>query len=289
MTQEPLALAHRDALVPLLAARWPADGPSEATLADPWFANLYLFRQAHAWQWRPGHWPCIAGQAYDGTRLVLPLFDLAAAPVGVLPSLLKGSDAFGPLSAAQAATLDQALWRLDSHRDEADYLYAAEQFRHYRGRLLQKKRNLVKQLLAEHEVEAVPYTPALAAQADGVLLGWMIDKAKNPGDTDDGPCREALALADRLGLEGTLYRIEGRAAGFLLAETVRPGVMVMRFSKGLDTYKGLYQHMFQQFCCARPGLHWLNFEQDLGLANFRQTKLSYQPVALLEKFRARLR
>ena len=65
--------------------------------------------------------------------------------------------------------------------------------------------------------------------------------------------------------------------------------MVMRFSKGLDACKGLYQHMFQQFCRARPGLLWLNFQQDLGLANFRQTKLSYQPVALLEKFRARLR
>jgi hypothetical protein len=34
---------------------------------------------------------------------------------------------------------------------------------------------------------------------------------------------------------------------------------------------------------------WLNFEQDMGLANFRRTKLSYRPVALLSKFRVRLR
>jgi hypothetical protein len=283
---EPLALAQRDTLAPLLAARWGTDDAVEQTLADPWFANLYLFRAAHSWRWLPGDWPCIGGHAYDGTRLLLPLFDLAQAPLPQLRGLLAEGGCFGPLSAAQAARLDPAAWSFSAQRDDADYLYPADQFRHYRGRLLQKKRNLMKQLLAAHEVEAVAYTPALADEAARVLAGWMDDKAQAPGATDDGPCLEALALSDRLGLEGTLYRIEGHAAGFLLAEPVRPGLMVMRFAKALDAYKGLYQHMFQQFCQARPALQWLNFEQDLGRANFRQTKLSYQPSALLDKIRA---
>jgi len=57
----------------------------------------------------------------------------------------------------------------------------------------------------------------------------------------------------------------------------------MRFAKGLDAFKGLYQHMFQHYCQAMPQVAWLNFEQDLGLANFRRTKLSYKPAALLSK------
>jgi hypothetical protein len=36
-------------------------------------------------------------------------------------------------------------------------------------------------------------------------------------------------------------------------------------------------------------VQWLNFEQDMGLANFRRSKLSYQPSALISKFRVRLR
>lgn len=288
-TGEALSLAQRATLASLLAARWQGGDAVEHTLADPWFANLYLFRAAHDWRWLGGDWPCISGHAYDGARLLLPLFQLHAAPPDTLCALLAEGASFGPLSAAQAARLDPALWSCSSQRDDADYLYPADQFRHYRGRLLQKKRNLVKQLLAAHAVDATPYTPVLAEEAAQVLRGWMDDKAKAAGDTDDGPCLEALALSDQLGLEGALYRIDGRAAGFLLAETIRPGVMVMRFAKGLDAYKGLYQHMFQQFCTARPALQWLNFEQDLGHANFRQTKLSYQPSALLEKFRARLR
>jgi uncharacterized protein len=290
-TDEPLTLAHGDELRPLLAARWGRDlaEAPQATLSDPWFANLLLFRTAHGWRLRRGEWPCIAGHTYDGARVLLPLFDLATAPRSVLRDLLRGHDAFAPLSAAQAARLPAGHFGSSASRDDADYVYPAEQFRTYRGTLLQKKRNLVKQLLARHRVEAVAYAEALAAEASPVLDAWLAAKGKPAGTADDTACREALGAAGRLGLEGTLYRIDGRAVGFVLAEPVAPGVMVMRFAKGLDAYKGLYQHMFQAFCQARPALRWLNFEQDLGLANFRQTKQSYQPAMLLAKHRVTLK
>lgn len=286
---EPLTLAHRAEIEPLLAARWRDDDTPEATLSDPWFANLYLFRVAHDWRLQRGDWPGISGRAYDGARLLLPLFDLSTAPREALRTLLHGHDAFAPFSDAQAARLDPSAFTSTASRDDADYLYTAEQFRHYRGTLLQKKRNLVRQLLAAHGVETVRYTAALAHEAAQVLDGWMDDKHKQPGETDDGPCREALVLADALGLDGWLHRIAGRPAGFVLAQRIRPGVAVMRFAKGLDAYKGLYQHMFQHYVLQDRGVHWLNFEQDLGQANFRQTKQSYAPVALLAKHRVRLR
>lgn len=286
---EPLTLAYRSELEALLGARWRADDAPERTLSDPCFANLFLFRAAHDWRWLRGSHPCIAGRAYDGARLLLPLFDLQHAPPDALRDLIQGHDAFGPLSDAQAARLDPAVFELSASRDDADYLYAAERFRHYRGALLRKKRNLVKQLLAAHRVEAVRYSEALAAEATQVLIGWLDDKGKRPGEADDLPCREALALAGTLGLDGWLHRIEGRPAGFVLAQRIRPGVAVMRFAKGLNAFKGLYQHMFQHYVASDAGVYWLNFEQDLGLANFRRTKLSYQPVALLAKHRVTLR
>jgi len=286
---EALSLAHQTEIEPLLQARWQATDKAETTLADPWFANLLLFQAAHGWRLLRGRWPCIAGQAYDGARLLLPLFDLQQAPLEVLRSLLAGHDAFGPLSDAQAARLDPRRFAFAASRDDADYLYSAEQFRHYRGSVLQKKRNLVKQLLALHDVEPVRYSQALADEAATVLQGWLHDKGKRAGDSDDRPCLQALALAGQLGLDGWLHRIAGQPAGFVLAQRVRPGVAVMRFAKGLPAFKGLYQHMFQHYARSDPGLCWLNFEQDLGLANFRQTKLSYQPVALLNKLRVTLR
>jgi hypothetical protein len=286
---EPLALAHRDEVEPLLERRWLEVDPPPSALSDPWFANLYLFRAVHGWRLLRGACPCIAGRAYDGTRLLIPLFQLQDAPVAAVRELLREHDAFGPLSDAQLARLDPSVYQSRSSRDDADYLYPAANFLHYRGTLLNKKRNLVKQLLAAHGVEALPYGPDLAGEARQVLDGWVQAKRQPPGATDDMACLEALALAGTLGLEGFLYRVDGRAAGFVLAQRIREGVYVMRFAKGDSACNGIYQHMFQHFCRAVPQARWLNFEQDLGLANFRQTKLSYQPCALLAKHRVTLR
>jgi hypothetical protein len=286
---ELLSLGHRAEIEPLLTARWAQELPAELTLSDPWFANLYLFRRAHDWRLLRAPLPCIAGRGYDGARLLIPLFDLQSAPQDVLHELLRGYDAFGPLSAMQAARLDAKRFVSHSSRDDADYLYPAEQFRHYRGVGLNKKRNLVKQLHAAHHVEAVPYRETMAEEGRRVLEAWMDAKGKQPGEADAAACMEALTLCGTLGLHGFLYRVAGRSAGFVLAQMIRPGVSVMRFAKGLDAFKGLYQHMFQHYCRCMPEVAWLNFEQDLGLANFRHTKLSYKPVALLSKIRVTLR
>lgn len=286
---EPLTPQHRAELEPLLLQRRQAAGAAEATLSDATFGNLLLFRAAHDWRLLRGDLPCIAGRAYDGTRLLLPLFELSTADPAALHLRLQGHDAYGPLCDAELGRLPPARFHVQSSAADADYLYTAERFRHYRGTRLQKKANQVRQLLAQHPVDAEPYHEALAADAAGVLQGWLHDKAKAAGDTDDGPCLQALHQASALGLSGSLYRVNGRAAGFVLAEALAPGVEVMRFAKALDEFKGLYPHMFQQHCLQRPALRWVNFEQDLGLPNFRRAKRAYQPERLLAKHRVRPR
>lgn len=287
---EPLALSHQAEVESALAALARATpGAPEHAISDPTFANLYLFRRAHDYRYRRGALPCIAGHTYDGTRHLLPLFNVAAADPAALHALLRGGECLYPLSQPQAAALDPARFDWTASRDDADYLYPAAHFRHYRGTRLNKKRNLMKQLLAAHEVTAVPFTSAGLDAALQVLAGWMKAKAKATGEADEAPCAEALQLAPRLGLHGFVYHADAVPAGFVLAEALRPGVWVMRFAKGLDNFKGIYQFMFQHFCASLPDVQWLNFEQDMGLPNFRRSKLSYQPSALIPKFRVHAR
>lgn len=264
-------------------------GQGEQALSDPPFSNLYLFRHVHDYRYLPGPFACIAGRTYDGARHLLPLFELQRAPVQTLRELLHGHDCFYPLGASQIDALDPALLEWTSSRDDADYLYPATHFRHYRGTALNKKRNLVKQFLSARAVTAEPYSTDRLSDALAVLAGWMQAKRKAAGEADEIACTEALQLAPRLGLQGFLHRADGEPAGFVLAQPIQPGVWVMRFAKGLNRFKGIYQHMFQHFCLGVPEVQWLNFEQDMGLAGFRRTKLSYQPSALIPKFRVRLR
>lgn len=156
-------------------------GQGEQTLADLTFANLFLFRAVHRYRFRQGDWPCISGQSYDGLTHLLPLFDLQTAPLEVLRDLLHGHEGFFPLSGFQLKCLDPRRFAWTASRDDADYVYPAHQFVHYRGSVLQKKRNLVKQLHGAHMVTAQPYAPDAMDDALKVLEQWMHAKGKPAG------------------------------------------------------------------------------------------------------------
>ena len=265
-------------------------GSGEQCLSDHAFSNLYLFRRVHDYRYLPGPYPCVSGRTYDGVRHLMPLVPLREVPASAVQTLLGDRDCFFPVAHRDVQTLDPQLFVCTQSRDDADYLYGAANFCDYRGRALAKKRNLMKQLLAAHKLRCEPYAPALRQDALAVLDGWMHDKAKGKGEADQAACVEALQHAPQFGLEGFVHYVDAEPAGFLLAQEIQPTVFVMRFAKGLNAFKGIYQYMFHHFCTHfdRP-VAWLNFEQDMGLANFRRTKLSYQPASLLEKFRVRLR
>jgi hypothetical protein len=284
----PLNLNLQAEIEPILEQR--VRGMGEQCLSDHAFSNLYLFRHIHVYRYLPGSRPCVSGLTYDGVRHLLPLFHLHDVPVPEVDALLGGYDCFYPLAHREVETLDPRVFVCSESRNDADYLYASANFRDYRGAALGKKRNLMNQLLAAHELRGEPYSGELRDDAMAVLDAWMHDKVKGKGEADQAACIEAQLHAMEFGLEGFVHHADARPAGFLLAQEIQPAVFVIRFAKGINAFKGIYQYMFHHFCTRfeRP-VNWLNFEQDMGLANFRRTKLSYRPVSLLRKFRVRLR
>jgi hypothetical protein len=266
------------------------EGTAEQCLSDWSAGNLYLFRRVHDYRLHQGEFAYLSGHTYDGTAHVMPLFDLDKAPASVVADLALDARCLYPVSEAQKSRLDPERFRFSTSRDDADYLYPADNFRFYRGSMLGKKRNLMKQLLAAHVVRAQPFSPACRDTAAHVLKTWMDDRGKGEGEADHLACLEALEHAHLLGLEGFVFLSDDEPAGFLLAEEMQPGVFVIRFAKGIDRFKGIAQYMFHHFCTAfhRP-VRWMNFEQDMGLENFRRTKASYQPAGLLSKYRVFLR
>ncbi|MDM0024557.1 phosphatidylglycerol lysyltransferase domain-containing protein [Variovorax saccharolyticus] len=287
MSGLPLTLALREPIEPALARL--REGSGAQCLSDHAFSNLYLFRAAHDYRFHPGDWPCVSGRAYDGTRHLMPLFALQAAPPDVLRGLLAGHDCLYPIPQSQAAGLCASQFRHWSSPDDADYLFDARQFADFPGRALAKKRNQVRQLLARCTPRCLPFDADTAGAARQVLQGWMAQKGKSRGDADESACLEAIADAAAFGLEGFVHFEGSQPLGFVLAQELQPGVFAMRFAKGLDSHVGIYPYMFQHFCrsFARP-VDWLNFEQDMGLAGFRRSKRSYGPAALISKLRVAL-
>lgn len=283
----PLTLALYDeveACMRTLRSAYGTQTPSEYA-----FSNLYLFRQAHDYRYRRGSLPCIAGTTYDGVRHVLPLFDPRERTTTELAHMLGAHACLYPVPEAVLPAFDPDRFQWTASEDDADYFYPAANFRAYRGQLLHKKKNLMQQLLSTHQIDARALADDTLHDARAVLAAWMHDKDKRAGDTDDGACMEALQLHACFRMDGLVYYDGAKPVGFLIAQELTPTVAVMRFAKGCDSHKGIYQYMFHHYCSSRPRLEWINFEQDLGLANFRQTKRSYQPSSMLRKYRVSLR
>jgi hypothetical protein len=282
-----LHLVMASEISPLLTKR--NLGMYERTLAELTFANLWLFRRSHKWKFHEGDWPCISGVGYDGLKHATPLFDLRDASHQVVDSLLEKFGCLFPLSDVEIELISTDRYRVESIVSDSDYLYPAKQFQHYQGSALHNKKNLMTQFLNSYEVSVAPFTQSIKNHAEEILDAWMKDKSLGLGEADELPCRDAIAVANQLGLEGYVYYANHVAAGFILSEELQPGVWVIRFAKGLARFKGISQFMFHHFAtCADRNVNWLNFEQDLGLSNFRQTKQSYQPSHLLSKWRLHL-
>ncbi len=285
----PLTHEHAKAIEARLAAlRAPL---AERALSDGTFLNLHLFREAHAYRYLPGPWPGIAGRTYNGAAILIPLFDIAAAPPEVLRELQGQQAWFYPLADEVLARLDPAIVECHALREDADYLYAAPAFVDYEGPGLRQKRQAVARLLAAWDVKVSPLGRENHAAALDVLEGWCADKGRGPDDADSPACREALAELVRGGpLSGFLHVADGVPAGFVIVETLNPGVLAVRFAKGRARYDGIFAYLFQDLVRRFvPEPRWLNFEQDLGKPNFRQTKRSFRPAALLAKHRVRIR
>ncbi|MGE0388059.1 MAG: phosphatidylglycerol lysyltransferase domain-containing protein [Gammaproteobacteria bacterium] len=250
-------------------------------------ANLVLFRAAHDYRTVESPARCIAGRTYDGVRHLMPLFDLAAHSPARLQALLAGHDCFYPIPEQTVQRLPGGAFRVAHVDADADYLYRAADLRAYAGTRLRKKRNLMRQFERDAAPRFVPLDAARAGAARAVLDAWLAESGKAPAATDHGPCAEAIALRDTLGLQGWLAETgAGEPAGFLLASRVWPDTLAVHFAKGLRRHPGVYQYLFNRFACAAaPACEFINFEQDLGNPRFRHTKRSYAPVALLRKYR----
>ena len=82
-----------------------------------------------------------------------------------------------------------------------------------------------------------------------------------------------------------MLRIAGKLAAFSIGEPISRSVFGVHIEKADIQYHGAYPAMAQQFAAHfAQDYAYLNREEDLGIPGLRKSKLSYHPVALLEKY-----
>lgn len=289
----PVTLADKAWIDPLV---W-AEGSSSA---DFNFGNIFLWdRSFHQ----------LVGE-YGGRVIVMPCYEetpFYAYPVGTgaLAPVLKALEAHAAkngipftLRGVTAEHLPelQALYpdcEIESERPLWDYLYGAEKLATLAGKKLHGKRNHINRFEAENDWR---FDAMTAADFPACLA--LVDKwnAENPEDADSGASDERMAIErafehfDALGLLGGVLRVDGRLVAFTLGEPVCGHTFVVHFEKAYADINGAYPMVNREFVRLvrerYPSVQWINREDDMGLESLRQSKESYHPDRMVEKYTA---
>ncbi len=183
---------------------------------------------------------------------------------------------------------------IEHDRDDDDYIYLKDELATLSGRKLHQKKNHLNYFLKNYEFT---YEEATTENADEIMayieskneykLGETPEDWKEILEKETEAIRELLKFVGK-GLLSGVIRIDGKIVAVTLGEFARTNskeTVIVHVEKADDRIRGLYQAINNEFCKRLPEeTVYVNREEDMGLENLRQTKLSYKPVEMGEKY-----
>ena len=270
----PISMAHKEEISSLCREL-------QIPLSEYGFATLYLFRSVQQFQvaaLKEGM--AIAGITLtDHKPFMLPLF----RPKDWRMTL---EEAQRPLFPILEEWVDEArqTCAIAVNDADSDYIYETASIQDYRGRHFDGHRNAIHRLLDDHEVVVRALGPDTQQSALEVVDAWARGHTAQMQQDDAAVCKEAIALAAELHLDGWVFEVDGRSTGVLLGTPLTADMYCVMFKKASLQLKGLSPYMFQALARAiDPKYRYLNMEQDLGQEGLRRSKESFRPIKKAKK------
>ncbi len=172
----------------------------------------------------------------------------------------------------------------------ADYIYLTEKLARLSGKKLQKKKNLISQFRKRYgEYAVLPLQGADSGDCLDFADQWYKD---HPEARDEGYYYERRALQtafeyfDLLKLEGLIIRHEGRMIAFTIFSEQSVDMANVHFEKFDREMKGAAQLInWEAARHLQDRYLYVNREEDMGVPGLRKSKLSYQPLMVLDSYR----
>jgi hypothetical protein len=188
----------------------------------------------------------------------------------------------------QTTLKDQATF--EEERGHWDYVYSVSDLIDLKGNRFHKKKNLLNQFVRKYEYTYVSLEPRLIGQAMAMQENWCTWRDCESSDVLSAENRAVTRVFENWeplkGMLGGAIMVDGNMVAYTVAEALTPQSIVIHFEKGDTQYKGVYQAINQMFLAhsARDFLT-VNREQDLNDDGLRKSKLSYNPMEFLCKYR----
>ncbi len=178
-------------------------------------------------------------------------------------------------------------------RDHFDYVYDVRNMIELKGRKYHDKRNKINKFRNLYEYEYVTITPDLVDECLEFEDDWCeVKECEKYYGLEKERCAilQMLYNFDNLKIKGGAIRLGGRIEALTLGESMPNETFVIHVEKANTDIPGLYQAINQEFLIHEAGDNlFVNREQDLGMKGLRQSKMSYNPVKLIRKFRVMMK
>ena len=270
------------------------------------FSTLFLWSGAYQQQVAP-----MDGFVLERLRGKLGagyLFPAGSGPLEPVLSALEKDAAergepcrFFCVTPEQAERLEQlrpGQYAFQSDRDGWDYLYALDRLAGLGGKKLHGKRNHIRRFEESHpdwQVEQI--TMDNLAECAEMDLEWnrryrSLDAAGEEAEArtrldERHAMSRAFAHYEALGMDGLLLRTGGKVVAFTMGSPISADTFDVHFEKAYGEIQGAYPMSNREFArwlqANRPGVRWLNREDDMGLEGLRKSKESYYPDRMVEK------
>lgn len=173
------------------------------------------------------------------------------------------------------------------NRTWSDYLYEAERHRDFAGKKLSGQRNHVNKFLKSYDnwnFEPITAENLEETRAFCMEIEHLREKESDTYEAEEEILDEVFDHLTEYGFFGDLLRVDGTIVAMAMGETVGDTLFV-HIEKARRDYFGAYQMIVREFARAHTGgaVQYINREDDSGDPGLRTSKLSYQPVQLLDK------
>ena len=173
-------------------------------------------------------------------------------------------------------------------RDYFDYIYLREDLVTLKGKKFQAKRNHVNKFKNNYSYSYLPITPDIIPQCMEVEIIWckanLNENDKEALEQENHSMLFSMQNFEKLGLTGGAIIADGKIIAFTYGSPVNINTFGIHVEKADISYEGIFSVINQEFAVRIPEQYtFINREEDLGLPGLRQSKLSYNPVLLLEK------
>lgn len=243
----------------------------------------------------------VLAQAHDTPIFPFPVGSGALAPAveamggyafaNAFPFVIRGVEESGR---AELERLFPGRFDFTEDREFEDYIYSAEKLSTLSGKKLHAKRNFINRFNDEHEWRFCPLEKRHFPACLALLEKWSCGEPAASAGSIDGEhaaILRGLTHYDELGLLGGALFAEGEMIAFTIGERIAADTVDVHFEKAESEINGAYAMINREFVKLLlqeyPDIKYINREDDMGLDNLRQAKLSYHPEYILRKFTAR--